>query len=58
MVNNSLCPVVIEPQDTIKEYKVIYTNGMRKEIKAHNMDEAWNIAYSEPYEVLDVVKRR
>lgn len=58
MVNNNLCPVQIDPNSPVKSYVVWYTNGMKKTVDAHNLDEAWNKAYGEPYEVLDVVLRR
>lgn len=58
MINNNLCPVQIEPNSRIKSYMVWYTNGMKKEVEAHNLDEAWYKAYKEPYEVLDVIRKK
>lgn len=55
MVNNNLCKVEIDPNSPLKEYTARYTNGMSKDIQAHNIDEAWSIAFKEPYEVLDVI---
>ena len=55
MINNNLCPVQMEPNSPLKTYVIWYTNGMKKIVKAHNLDEAWNIAFKEPYEVLDVI---
>ena len=58
MVYNDLCPTIIDPNSPIKSYVVRYTNGMKKTVDAHNLDEAWNKAYEEPYEVLDVILKR
>ena len=58
MINNNLCPVQIEPNSPLKTYVVWYTNGVKKEVEAHNIDEAWNKAYDAPYEVLDVVCKK
>ena len=58
MVYDNICRVEIDPTDTIKDYVAEYTNGMKKDVQAHNMDEAWFIAYIEPYEVLDVIVKR
>lgn len=58
MVNNNLCPVQIEPNSSLKTYVVSYTNGMKRDVEAHNLDEAWNKAYEWPYEVLDAISKK
>lgn len=58
MVHNNICPLVIDVNSPVKEYNVIYTNGIKKTVTAHDIYEAWNMAYREPYEVLDVTQRR